>query len=495
MNNQVPNDGQRADAGGQGGGGRGDSVRLLERGAGLLQLGGVLVFVVAAICALLFLLFSSVYVAEIEAWVRLRTMELFAMVAAVGIVVAVIARTDNAFVSIFGILLIGALIVPTKDMVSLALFASGREVDTFRDSDAVDAGSEFQSRAIDLGTKIIFGLQLKSKELQREGHSSEALYAAQSPTPQESSLPNQSFEILNSDLIRNAIVDAIWEEQLQVQLDRVKLGGYLPALLSFGEGLVTDNENDPEYKDKMTNSGFQQYYFRHGREENFLRDLYSLRRQDLISFSYADFSEAEITAMGKSVVCKYYESIPGFREDCPYSTDFLRAPLDLRSLGITDFATRNWRAKEHCENVSAMGSIDLPATLETTKSSTVPFSTEVSVSSSGTAIASLEATTGGDPFLVLFRVDEIDGVNSCTELSANDDHDGLNSLLRDKLDPNTKYMYVSLDLHNGNDIMNLKFFFYPERPEEITPESTVQLDEKSEDLVQPEVGEHIQVEQ
>ncbi len=343
--------------------------RLLQEGAWLLQRAGIAVFFLASLFGLLFLLAANIFDLNIDDWVRLRSLELFAMVAAVGIVVAIISRSDNAFVSVLGFLLIGALIVPTKDMVSLALLASGQDAPEDENDRRFEDGSEFKGRDAALANQVIAALQNTRRE-HADGSDQARLASAENTSSDNTSSDTTVLSPMSPNerkRAERAVARAVAEHRRVGHLDRARLNGQIDLLLSFrprgvnaddyvrecnllggqfdpeastkekpadatielirnalkgrGFGVVADEDNTESNEMRRfanISEGFQEYYFRHGREENFLPDLVSLRRQELIQFTYEDFSEAELTRLGKEVVCDYFEKVEGNLWYCPH---------------------------------------------------------------------------------------------------------------------------------------------------------------------------------
>ncbi len=299
--------------------------KLFNDDDNILHIAGALVFVSAALIGLLFFFVTGFVENSAADWMRLRSMEVFALIAAVGIVVAIIAKTDNAFVIIFGILLIGALIVPTKDMVSLALLASGQDA-TYEDGEReYSDGAEFKGRITDLSNKIISRLQ----EASREPNNTSAERVLDELTPSE-----RGQAVL-------AVERAISDERKLSHLERARLGGYLPLLLSFEE-----------------EDGFQEYYFRHSRENDFVEDLVNLRRQELVSFSYSDFAGAQVTYLGKEIICNYRTSIEK-KSECGFADVQQANERDNRQLASSVNPTAEVLSNYCAANVARFSSMNL----------------------------------------------------------------------------------------------------------------------------------------
>lgn len=249
-----------------------DDVAAMS-GAKLLQICGMIVFVVAGLTACVHLMVVDY---DAAAWERFRTLELFAMIGAIGVVVAIVSGSANAFVLTFGIAIIGALIVPTKDMVALALLVtnSDRSANDFitRESDGV----EFRGRDTDLANKIIENLQSASLATGTPFGSGSVQTAGFLPVNLDPSSRKTAEQV---------IVSAIQQERVKTALERVRFRGATNMLLA------------------LRNEEFESYLYRFGNEAEFVEDLQTLRRQGLVSFSYSDISGAEIEPLGASVAC------------------------------------------------------------------------------------------------------------------------------------------------------------------------------------------------
>ncbi|NVO29291.1 hypothetical protein HJ526_17865 [Donghicola sp. C2-DW-16] len=308
----------------------------MSSGADFLMAAGILIFLVAGLLSLVFFTITGITDTPLPDWARIKSMEVFSMVASVGVVVAIVAKADHAFVKVFGILLIGALIVPTKDMVALAQLASGQKARMEMEEHRYNDGAEFEARISDLSNKIVTKLQESSS---KPGDDNAAR------------ILNNIDPVVRAQAVL-AVADAISTDRKVTHLERARLGGYLPLLMSFG-----------------TPDGFREYYFRHNSDPDFLEDLMTLRRHELVSFSYSDFSSADVTYLGKQLICEYtknqypnrdkYKFGYEERDVCPFP-EVVQAELkDTRLLAGKD-ASPAQNLEKFCEHAFDQFSDTLP---------------------------------------------------------------------------------------------------------------------------------------
>lgn len=137
------------------------------RPASLLEFGGIAVFLISATVGLVTLGVAGTSPASLyqqEPWIWLRTSDTFFRIAAVGILVGLVARTANAYVNIFGVLVIGALIIPTKDIMGFVAFFrqdSERLAQIYR---AETSAAEYLGTDVQLAREIIATLENSGEE-------------------------------------------------------------------------------------------------------------------------------------------------------------------------------------------------------------------------------------------------------------------------------------------------------------------------------------------
>ncbi len=124
---------------------------------GILEKIGGVVFVITACSTVLFIFLFNTRgaVSDIEDLKHLRSVELLMTLAATSLVIAIIGRSQNPAVLAFGIFLIGALIVPSGDIVRFALLATGsvKEYESFFYQSS--SSTDLSGRSTDVANKII----------------------------------------------------------------------------------------------------------------------------------------------------------------------------------------------------------------------------------------------------------------------------------------------------------------------------------------------------
>jgi len=418
----------------------------------IMQFAGVLVFVSASLCALIFLLISTAAFGQIDEWVKMRSVELFAMIAAIGIIVAIITKNTNPFVLTFGILLIGALIVPTKDMVSLALMASGTTPAEQAKSNDLSDGSEYRARTSDLASKIVSKLLVTPSY---EGANVE-----------DSPLIENTFSSKQRALAIFAVEQTLFRDRVATHLERSRFDGTLELLLSFGKynGLETGFEGG---------RGYQEYYYRNSSNDEFLTDLRALRRQELVRFSYAELDQARITYLGKRVVCEYLNVMEKEEGCAPYPEIAEEGASTSASLSEPNVIDPRGEAKILCEAHVAAGGLrnfGFESGTNTTMVTT-PHAQQLKVVSGGSGGASLsallKADDGGDPYLTLWR---IDGSSACNFVASDDDSGGNLDAHLGLYISGGHYVLVSNELENGTSQMNLEVKIASNSSSPTTPE-------------------------
>ena len=295
----------------------------------------------------------------------------------------------------FGILLIGALMVPTKDMVYLALLATGRSLSSEIAASAPNDGSELKGRDSDLASKIVRRLQITPKIPKREVRNpGDAVVGA--------------LDSDGSDQARLAISEVITEDRIVTNLERVRFSGSLGLLLSF-----------------RAESGYEEFYYRYGDESEFLDDLQMLRSQELVRFNYTDISEAGITFLGKQVICEYHKRFLAPDERCPFSevtsrdqgiARRLSSPPEIIEELPSAFAVQFCRTSFYDAEV-----IDLSSGFLRDVEPDSFFRFEIQEEFEGSIEITLKNITATDPFLLVFLGPE----DGCQLVAQNDDEPSL----------------------------------------------------------------------
>ena len=368
--------------------------------ARLLQICGMLVFVLAGILGLVYLALASVereFVGDAN-WARLRTVELFAMLGAVGVIVSVVAMTRNAFVITFGILLIGALIVPTKDMVSFARIAMGRDANNDRFVAQLNDGSELRGRDSDLADSILSKLEDTPP---RNGPTLPGQVLDTSPLMESLSQADRKIAV-------RSIVLALREERMKTNLECVRCRGALNLLVALD---LAHNGRAP----------FAEYLYRFGAEPDFMEDIQTLRLQEMVSYSYGDISGAEITDLGWRVICLHRT---GNALTCAQN-----AALEEQGLAILGLYTELDDGRATGRTAHVVRAVEmctdrfeaLPAAVLDGEAQTLSTPSQLRFSIPAARDMSMRfdsQTTSGDPFLYLLRKD---ANGRCVVLAQDDD--------------------------------------------------------------------------
>jgi hypothetical protein len=224
-----------------------------------LEYVGLSIFAITAIATVIFIAASHFLPLDSgkDPYHHLRSVELLLTLAATGLVVAIVGRAQNPFVLAFGILLIGALIVPSNDIVRFALIASGSDQNYGSFLQSARSGADLEGRSTDVASKILTEL----------GHAGfmETLEPARR---------KQAIRIVE---------DEVRKERVITLLEQVRARGALDTLRA-----MTDN--------------IKGWVYKYGKEEKFIEDLRYLRSEDLVSFAYDDLDTIAITSLGQTVL-------------------------------------------------------------------------------------------------------------------------------------------------------------------------------------------------
>ena len=225
---------------------------------------GMTVFLVTSFGALLFLFLANIseFSGTSNDYRLFRSLEIVLTLSALGIVVLFLSRQPSPLVATFSIFVVGALIIPSKDIVRLALIVTGSEknIEDFFGTGIV--GPDLQGRADDAAAKIV------SEVLNFNGYRDETR-------------PNIA-EAERRRLVKN-ISNRIYEERVLTILERVKSRGSFELLVA-------------------SESDFQDFMYKHSSHEKFVEDVRFLRSEDLISFAYGDLQSIQVTPTGRDVL-------------------------------------------------------------------------------------------------------------------------------------------------------------------------------------------------
>ena len=331
---------------------------------------GLFVFVITAVAMILFIIgFNSFSLKENESFYRyLRSAELLLTLAATGLIVAIIGRAQKPFVLAIGIFLIGALIVPSKDIVRFALIASGsdRNYESFFQS--ATPGIEISGRNTDVANNIIN--ELNQADLM------------------------ESLQPGNRKSAIRIIVSAIKQEREITLVEKVGARGALVILNAMA-------------------SNIQALVYKYGKIEKFIEDLKYLRSEGLITYPYDDLDTTAITPLGRAVLRRAFPAeftvasggidqlIPDF-----YAPLSMSCPSDITPTLFTDETDELLS-----DNGRPMRITSDPKYVQFTVKNTDDYNIEIKVQDQN-----LAAPT--DPVLFLFKLTT---ENDCVQLGFNDD--------------------------------------------------------------------------
>lgn len=364
--------------------------RSLRDGADRL---GMAVFLISAMGVIVFIFMINIFPliqGNASDYRLLRSIDSILTISALGLIVVFMSRSTSPFVVAFAIFLIGALIVPAKDIVRFALIASGsqQKLEDFFGSGSV--GPDTQGRSSDAASKIV------TEVLNFDGY-----------------IDGKRPELIEADrilLIKN-ISRKIYEERVITILERVKSQGALELLISASS---------------RNGEGFSDFIYKHATHEKFVDDVRFLRSEDLISFAYDDLSSLRQTQLGGDVL-NFYETgvLPPFGSPTSGGSSVnLTEGLsvaDVYGVGSVE-----------CREVLELDAVET-ILVELDSGKTTPRKFEVGPPNwvkltldAGTFVfnATADDSSQIDPFMALFSVEN----SSCTEIENNDDGgDSLNA--------------------------------------------------------------------
>ena len=217
---------------------------------------GLFVFFVAgmATVALLLIMFALPTERSSEAF---RAVQLSLTLAATALVISLIAKSSrNSFVIVFGLFLVGALIVPTNDIIRFALVASGsdRSISDFLISPRGGTTKPRDARSGDLAV------------------------------------------LLFDDLLRSDYID------VQQRSDIVRLISNRLASDQIGQALSEVKQRDAyDLLKAIESNEYLSFRYRHFQNQKFMDDLLYLHQEDIISIAYDDYDTVALTDFGRSM--------------------------------------------------------------------------------------------------------------------------------------------------------------------------------------------------
>ncbi len=227
---------------------------------------GSAVFLISSVGCVFFLILSGLSqntgMSSVElanySYFSFETVEILLRVAAVALVLAALSGERNSLVVIIGLLLVGALIVPTKDMVRIYLAAtnSTRQINEFYGDSG--GGPELRGRDGQLASTIVDVLS------------------------QTGAIP-ESDDFKRADLYW-LVEEEISHERVTTLLERTRARGALDILAQIQDGKVAQTS------------------YRYGDDERHLTTLRFLRNASLITYVYDDLDTMQVTDLGLRVL-------------------------------------------------------------------------------------------------------------------------------------------------------------------------------------------------
>jgi hypothetical protein len=226
-----------------------------------IETASLLILFVAAIGILLIIIFYPMFGAP--SFETKSAVELLLALAGTVIILALLSRSASAIILVIGFLIIGALVVPTNDLIRFALIATGSE-ESYRD--IVFAPARFSGRKSQLDRSEDMARKIY-QDLRQDG-----IVCDLPHTP-----PNAVISEIQEILRR--------EEELQA-FENVLQRGSLELLLA-----LADSEDDAN--DRIV--------YLYGQDERFIDNIEFLRQEGMVSFIYDDYNTIEILPSGKAL--------------------------------------------------------------------------------------------------------------------------------------------------------------------------------------------------
>jgi len=229
-----------------------------------LELSGLIVFVLSAISTIFFVLYASVSSENSEhLFSNLRTARVLVSLGAIGLIVSMVGRSQNGFVLAFGVFLIGALIVPSSDIVRFALIASGHEEAYNKLVSHSNRGTDHSGRNSDVANKIIFAFE---RELIQNSSLNLGDHAAR----------KRAQEI---------IIREINVEHEIALIEQIKSNGSFQTLDALSQNK-------------------QEWMYKYNDNRSFIEDLIILRSEGIVDFAYDDVESVKVTDLGSRIVSR-----------------------------------------------------------------------------------------------------------------------------------------------------------------------------------------------
>ncbi len=230
------------------------SERAGPSAAFLRQVEGASLFVLILSALGIFLLLTFYRDTTTPSWQTERAVELLLTLAGTSIILALLSRNPNALTLVFGFLIIGALVVPSNDIIRFALLATGSDK-TYRDfvSSNAPPTSARLDRTPDVAMRIYQSLR-----------------------------PNLTSDTVPDDVVKKVREVLVQERDIQ-SFESVRQRGALEVLIGL---------SGPE-KDELI--------YRYGQDDRFREDVEFLRQEGLISYVYDDVTTIKVEPLGQKM--------------------------------------------------------------------------------------------------------------------------------------------------------------------------------------------------
>ena len=226
---------------------------------------GMNVFIIASLSVILYTFLTLFIESRFD-----KSVDTLLTVAALGLIVVIASRAANPYVFIFSAFIVGALIIPSKDIFRFYLIASGsgKKIEDFYDSNST--GPNIQGRLSQAAEWIV--------------------------TEVEDSIMSEPIDRSKRSKLIKDIEEKLLRERDVTISERVRSQGAVELLKAISNQL---------------SDGFGDFLYKHGAHEKFIEDLRFLRSEDLISFAYDDLDSIELSSLGRKVLEIFKGEIEG----------------------------------------------------------------------------------------------------------------------------------------------------------------------------------------
>ena len=226
-----------------------------------LERTGTVVFLLSSLALLLYVLVFGVLllVADPLDVVAFTSIEWLVKLAVIGLVVGFTTRAKHWSVLMFGLFLVGVLILPAKDVARYILIWAEKESEFQSLYDQVEPGLNLAGRERELANEIIHEL--------------------------ESGDNIKIDDVLSRKQITEVIVEKIRRETLATLRDRLQSNGTLTALRVLGG-----------------DDGVKLGLLKYGDNDRFITEVRFLRSVGLVTFPYDDIDAVQLTKLGQDLM-------------------------------------------------------------------------------------------------------------------------------------------------------------------------------------------------